>query len=110
MRRMMPGETQVRRDSFGMQEDGQIILFEGCLKCGKLRLTHSPIKIPHSEWEPNTESKLPSLTRWYDFVCFDCARAVFAPWYSVLAWFYRRRHGLKRMKLEDIKCPKINQT
>jgi len=111
MRRIgMPGQSQVTRQAtFGMNDNGQIVMFEGCIKCGLSRLDHSPIKIPYSEWEENTESPIPSLTRWYDLVCFKCACAIMAPWWSITAWWYRRQHRLKRLKLEDIKCPKIGK-
>lgn len=93
-----------------MEDNGQIVMFEGCLMCSKTRLDHSPIKIPRSEWDRENNAVIPTLTRYYDFACYDCARAILAPCWDILAWLYRRRHGLKRLSMKDIKCPKIQTT
>ena len=100
-------EYAIRKTSFGLSENGQILLFEGCSRCGRSRLDHSPIKIPLTQWKHESDEAIPTMTRWYDFVCYRCARAVLAPWWDVLAFFYRRKYKMKRLKLEDIKCPKI---
>ena len=102
-------EFQIVKKGFAAEEDGQIVLYEGCKGCGKSRLNHHPIKLPRVEWEWDEEADIPTMTRWYDLYCYHCAKAILSSAVDPIASEYLKKHGLQRLIYEDVLCPKMTK-
>lgn len=100
---------QPTKRDFATTDNGQIVLYEGCKGCGDGPLDHHPIKIPRVEWEWDDEQDIPVFTRWYDLYCYTCALAIMSDEGNTSLDPWLEKHGLKRLKFEDIKCPRATK-